>query len=196
MKRAAAKVAKEIAEILKGPCECGDDDPEDPSDHYPVCRSATQGQLTRWLLALSPPPRKVRKKDPARSARRATVKELDALCREVVFLRDGGKCRKCGRSDRKLDLSHVISKGAARHLRHDLDNVKILCAGCHMNWWHMGRGRKASLDLECKNECLEWWKGEIGPDRYRALILRANRHSKLDPRMVKLYLEAERKKYV
>ncbi len=168
--RAARQVAKEIADAL-----------EHRGAGHPVGRAVLlpADYLQRWLLLLAPPKRKVRPRDPARSARRATVKELDALCREVVFLRDGGKCRRCGKE--AVDWSHVYSR-RYKWLRWDLDNSSASCKGCHLAWHHRPL------------EGAAWWAKELGPKRYQALVLRAARPRKTEPLLIKAYLEAERRK--
>lgn len=132
--------------------------------------------LQRWLLLLAPKPRKVRSKP---SKNRATVKELDALCRAVVFQRDGETCRKCGKP--AVDWSHCYTR-RIRSIRWDLDNSWASCKGCHLDWHHRPL------------EGAEWWQKELGPIRYQALVLRAAKPRKTDLGLVKVYLENERKK--
>jgi 5-methylcytosine-specific restriction endonuclease McrA len=134
--------------------------------------------LQRWLLLLAPPKKK-RPRDPARGVRRANVRELDELCREVIFLRDGNKCRKCGKE--ATDWCHVHTRGV-HSLRWDLDNSFAGCRGCHMNFWH----KQPTL-------AAKWWEKEIGPERYKRLNLRAAKPSRVNHVAVRAYLEQERK---
>jgi hypothetical protein len=171
VKRAHSMVCREIAKYL------------DPPTSYlsvgfdgPVISVAV---LQRWLLLLAPPKKK-RPRDPVRGARRASVKELDALCREVVFLRDGNKCRKCGKE--ATDWCHVHTRGV-HSLRWDLDNSFAGCRGCHMNFWH----KQPTL-------AAQWWKDEIGDLRFLRLNARAAKPSRVNHVAVRAYLEQERKK--
>lgn len=177
MTRAARQVAKEMADFLNG-------DYGDGKDHTLVgIRPET---VRRWLLLLCPP-RKRKVRSPGVKARRARLapedrrrlkKQCDELVREILFHRDDSKCRKCGRSDRRLNVSHVYPKGAYPWLRHDLDNVKLLCAApCHMTWWH---GHP--------EEAFKWWEKEIGTERMAALRARAGHPQKADLAAVKLAL--------
>ena len=60
---------------------------------------------------------------------------LKKLLREIVILRDGEKCAKCGKQG-VLHLSHVKSEGAHPRLKFEPVNVKFLCIRCHLYWWH------------------------------------------------------------
>jgi hypothetical protein len=165
VKRAAAKVAGEIADYLE-------------SDGLILPHDT----LRRWLLLLAPPGKR---KAPARAKARPaapSVATLDALCREIVFLRDGEKCRKCGRSDRQLQWCHVFSR-RYKWVRWDMAGSFVGCAHCHLNWWH------ANLD-----QAMEWWRSCIGDAAFEALTLRAAKPRKVDLNLVKSYLEAEKRK--
>lgn len=139
--------------------------------------------LEEWILALCPPRSRGIAASAKTRARRATVRELDAIAREIVFARDENRCRRCLRTDRQLQWSHVFPKGAHKWLRWDLDNSKILCAHCHLNWWHPH-----------PEAAMAWWEAEIGMVRMRALRMRAARPSRVDPAAVVLYLETERRR--
>ena len=78
--------------------------------------------------------RKYKKKSP----RAKLYKILDDLCREIVRKRDNNTCQKCGKpvKGQNSHPSHVYGKKAYPHMRHDLQNVKILCYYCHRQWWH------------------------------------------------------------
>ena len=139
-------------------------------------------RLQRWLLLLSPPKKKRRPKDPIRAARKTTVKELDALCRKIVFARDGGKCRRCGKADGLLDWAHVLSR---RHpkTRHDLENSFVLCRACHM-FWH-----------DRPVESSHWYLEAFGQRNYNLLKAMAGSPGRANHALTRLYLEQEAKKY-
>lgn len=184
MKRATAKVAREIADMIETMKKIVQDESECGYAEHPLHKFHTKfiDGMQRWLLLLAPPPRKRRVKDPRTAKRRATVKELDALAREIVFERDGNECRKCGRTDRQLQWCHVYGR-QLKWLRWDLDNSFCGCAHCHMNWWHV-----------LPKEAMEWWQRELGTSRFRRLELLAAKPRKVDLGLVKAYLEGERGK--
>jgi hypothetical protein len=175
MTRASQRVAKEIADVLERDALGGYRSARaNPSDtHMPVWES----ELRRWLLLLAPPRKKAIRRKPSKS--RATVKELDALCREVVFKRDDSQCRRCGKP--AVDWSHVYSR-RYKWLRWDLDNSCAMCKGCHL-WWHHKPIESAA-----------WWSFELGDDKFHALRLRAAKPRKTDPELVRAYLMAEKGK--
>ena len=84
---------------------------------------------------------------------------LDKLIREVTRLRDGFCCQKCGQrvDGSNAQPSHVLSKGAYKHLRWEVDNVKTLCCPCHIFWWH-------KEPMEAK----DWFIGKF-PERWERL---------------------------
>ena len=65
---------------------------------------------------------------------KAQKTKLNKLVREFVVLRDK-VCLRCGKSDR-LHASHIYPKGKFRKMQFNVDNVKALCLGCHLYWWH------------------------------------------------------------
>ena len=106
-------------------------------------------------------------------------KQLDDLAREVIRLRDK-VCRKCG-STSYLQVAHVISR-SNHAIRWDLDNLFLLCAGCHTM-------RRDSAHHDPLGFA-EWVKEQLGQEKYEALRMRAN-CQKIDKSAVKLYLEQE-----
>jgi len=134
--------------------------------------------LDQCLLWLALPKRKPPK---PLEPRKLAVKELDALCREIVWMRDG-KCRRPNCMRGQLQWAHVYSR-RYKWLRWDLDNSMILCAGHHLEWH------------ERPLEAAEWWEKELGPERYRSLVQRAARPSKVNLVAVRAYLTEERKRY-
>jgi hypothetical protein len=158
MRRNAALVARRIADVLK-------------AKRYP-----RREEMEQWVLYLAPP--QDRRKKPAPSGRKVLVAQLDALCREIVFLRDDATCRRCGQPAR--DWSHVYTR-AKYGVRWDLDNSCCMCRACHC-WWH-----------ENPVDASAWWKSEIGPLPFAELVIRGNRSTKPDLFAVKAYLEGARK---
>jgi 5-methylcytosine-specific restriction endonuclease McrA len=90
--------------------------------------------LIKPLLKPNQQPRKrkpIRKKTNARRLNQVA----DLLVREQVFERDGRRCVRCGKTD-VIAASHVLPKGKYPRLRFLLINLKTLCLGCHLFWWH------------------------------------------------------------
>ena len=117
-----------------------------------------------------------------------TVKQLDALVREVVRLRDK-RCRVCGSGApglRYLQAAHFITRSNYA-VRFDLDNVYLLCSGCHMmrrNSWHKDPA-----------SAVEFVRKALGKAGYQALRMRAAViGQKIDKWAVKAYLEQELRK--
>lgn len=119
---------------------------------------------------------------------KSPVQELDALLRQVVLARDGFRCQWCERNARPgrgggLEVAHVLPKGAYPALRHDLENVVLLCHRCHHYRWH-------------RNPVAAWeWITELrGEEWLRRLRLWARTRHHVDRGAVRLYLEAELEK--
>ena len=112
-------------------------------------------------------------------------RELMGLIREVVFLRDGAACLRCGRRER-LQMSHIYPKGKYRKLELDVNNIKTLCAPCHLFWWHRN-----------PIEAWEWLQTAIPAERLKRLKLAAldNSSYRLDIKLLKLELEQLKKRY-
>jgi 5-methylcytosine-specific restriction endonuclease McrA len=66
--------------------------------------------------------------------KKAQRNKLHKLLREYVILRDK-KCLKCGK-EKNLQTSHIYPRGKYPKMQFNLDNVKALCLGCHLYWWH------------------------------------------------------------
>lgn len=60
-------------------------------------------------------------------------------------------------------MSHIYPKGRYRKMQFDPDNVKALCLGCHLYWWH-------KHPIEAK----EWAVKALGRARLNRLKKRAN----------------------
>lgn len=111
-------------------------------------------------------------------AKRALTSELDVLVRELVLARDGYKCVRCG-STKKLQASHVLSKGRYQRLRFDLLNVVTMCLACHFFFWH-----KSPL------EAFRWFDQKY-PGRHELLEIMAATAGKQDLQMLRLCLRIE-----
>ena len=112
---------------------------------------------------------------------RGVLKHLLALtCRT----RDGGKCLKCGTTE-KLHTSHIYPTGKYRKMAFDLDNVKTLCSTHHLYWWH-----KHPIEAH------EWLERTFDPNRLKRLKLRSQvtGEGSLHYKTLKVYLENELKK--
>ena len=96
---------------------------------------------------------------------KAQKSKLNKLVREYVILRDK-VCLRCGKSDR-LHASHIYPKGKYRKMQFNTDNVKALCLGCHLYWWH-----KHPIAAQ------EWAKKTLGIRRLNKLKKQANRINK------------------
>jgi 5-methylcytosine-specific restriction endonuclease McrA len=165
-------VAKEMADWLEHVEKLGRDCGVKPGEAHK--EPTYLKHLRRWIVLLAPPQRKPRR---LAGAAKLETRKLDALCREIVFLRDNGNCRRCGNPAR--DWSHVYTR--AKHgVRWDLDNSFAACRSCH-HWWH-----------ENPLDGTAWWKKEIGPKAFAALTLRGNRRTKPNKAAVMLYLIQEK----
>lgn len=125
--------------------------------------------------------------------RRASDQQLDDLCREVVFRRDGYHCWDCGKGPAErvprpkggwkypgFDWSHVWGRGR-KSMRWIPENSLCACDSCHY-LWHDGR---------FMIEKLEKFKARF-PQRYQRLLLLSQvRHPKVDREATRLYLEQE-----
>lgn len=90
-------------------------------------------------------------------ARRKERRLKTSEVRAMVFERDGNRCLRCGTTS-NLQLSHIYPKGKYRKMEHDPLNLKILCLGCHLFWWH-----KHPL------EAGEWLKSVLPSERIQYL---------------------------
>lgn len=103
-------------------------------------------------------------------------KILDPLCREIVFIRDGFKCVKCGAtlSLKKNpaiptgDWAHVLSK-ASHAIRWLLLNSMCMCRGCHVYWWHKSPAESGA-----------WFSGKY-PGRLDMIMVMRNSAGRLKP---------------
>ena len=105
---------------------------------------------------------------------------LNKLVREFVILRDK-RCLRCGKTN-NLHASHIYPKGKYRKMQFDVNNVKALCLGCHLYWWHKS-------PIEAK----EWAEKTLGKKRLNKLKKQANtvNKNKLDYKQLKSELETK-----
>lgn len=120
-------------------------------------------------------------------SRKYLVKKLDDLWRRIIFARDKNQCQwNCGKKD-KLAPHHIKPKGKYTRMRWDTDNGITLCYQ-----HHLGNGG-AHLD---GTTFTEWFKEKF-PDRYLYLKRRSQiiDRSKIDYKIIEVYLKSELKKY-
>jgi hypothetical protein len=117
------------------------------------------------------------------SPRRRATAELDALVKQIIMIRDGGRCRRCG-SMKQLQAAHVLPKGKYPSLRHDPVNLLVLCWYCHLGGPHSWHRDPVGA--------IEWFTERMGTEFVEDLKLRALlRKPKKDYGFMKLYLEQE-----
>ena len=93
--------------------------------------------------------------------KKAQKNNLHKLVREYVILRDK-HCLRCGKTDR-LHASHIYPRGKYPKMQFNVENVKALCVGCHLYWWH-----KHPIDAK------EWAEKTLGRRRLSKLKKQAN----------------------
>ncbi len=92
--------------------------------------------------------------------------KLHKLLREYVILRDK-MCLRCGKTN-NLHASHIYPRGKYPKMQFNPDNVKALCLGCHLYWWH-------KHPIEAK----EWAEKALGKGRLNRLKKQANTINKI-----------------
>ena len=79
--------------------------------------------------------------------------------KKIAIERDGGLCQRCGKSKQdgwQIHGSHVFPEGKYHGMSANTENIKALCAQCHM-WWH-----------ENPIASSEWFREKF-PKRYKKL---------------------------
>jgi hypothetical protein len=112
--------------------------------------------------------------------KKPSIKQLDDLCRKIIRLRDK-KCRVCN-SDKFLQVAHFITR-SNKQIRWDLDNLFLLCSGCHQmrrDSWHKDPA-----------SATEWVNNALGTKRFKELRMRACNIGSIDRSAVMVYLEQE-----
>jgi len=97
-------------------------------------------------------------------------KKLVMKAKEKARERDKNKCVWCGNDGRTKQLhgSHVFPEGRYPSLSADVENIKMLCAYCHLRRWH-----------ESPVEAMEWFKKKY-PERYKRLKEKSLKIIKVD----------------
>lgn len=101
-----------------------------------------------------------------------------ALLHQIIELRDRA-CLRCGKPN--FQMSHIYPKGRYGSMEFDPENIKALCVGCHLYWWH-------------KNpiEAWEWLQIVIPKERLQRLKLASQISKKgFDYKLQKLFLEQQ-----
>lgn len=110
--------------------------------------------------AVTPAPKPTKQKKAKRklkNPRKALLKEIDKMCRQLTIWRDGCVCVLSdvdgGRCDRVSQWGHVIPQGASGYLKHNLSNSFRQCAthnllhrsnqAIYLNWYRHKFGSKA-----------------------------------------------------
>ena len=103
---------------------------------------------------------------------------LHKLVREYIIRRDK-HCLRCGKVE-NLHASHIYPRGKYPKMQFDVENVKALCLGCHLYWWH-----KHPLEASI------WLKKTLSKDRLRYLKKQSNTINKIpwDFKEIKKVLE-------
>ena len=120
----------------------------------------------------------------AKSKRKKLKDKLDQAVKPIIKLRDRNRCQKCGKyvTGSNCHVSHVIPRSKGDSLRWELQNLKVLCFHCHINWWH-----KNPL------ESGEWFKDKF-PSRWEYLQERKEKTIKYTLSELEELLEYFRKK--
>uniref|UniRef100_A0A6M3XT22 Putative homing endonuclease n=1 Tax=viral metagenome TaxID=1070528 RepID=A0A6M3XT22_9ZZZZ len=110
--------------------------------------------------------------------------QIMSLIRELIVLRDGEKCLRCGKTER-LQMSHIYPRGRYGRMALDPDNIKLLCFACHLCWYHKN-------PIEAK----DWLDSVIPKKRLQRLKLMSldSSPNRLDRKLLKIYLESEIKR--
>lgn len=118
------------------------------------------------------------------------ARDLDALCKAVIWCRDHGKCVRAGcdadQFTSVLDWAHVHTRGW-KSIRWDTDNSMLLCKRCHMIW----HGQIIVAGIDSGRHA--WWSGQY-PERERRLNLllqtqRADRRRRsIDTKLIEVSL--------
>ena len=110
---------------------------------------------------------------------------LEKLLHNACIARDGGRCVRCGRTE-KLCASHIYRKGTYQRMRYLLENTLTLCFYCHMRWWH-----KNPLEASA------WAQTVVAPETMARLKLASQTINKkpIDYKLLGVYLKSEIKKH-
>ena len=116
----------------------------------------------------------------SKSPRRKLELKADKLWSEAIRKRDKGICQVCLKPGN--NPHHIVTR-SVKHLRHDLSNGILLCAGCHSLGLHSAHKRPESFRVWLIEK---WFKSER---TYDAFILHSNIPRKPDYQAAILGLE-------
>ncbi len=111
------------------------------------------------------------------------LRKTDQLFRKYALKFYNYTCARCGKkynedSCQGLHVSHYWSRGH-ESVRFDIENVCLLCYGCHMLWGHG----------EERPQYTEYMLKRLGEERYNLLTIRAHMYKKRDDKMDELFLK-------
>tara|TARA_R100001079_G_C4420588_1_gene139574 strand:- start:207 stop:632 length:426 start_codon:yes stop_codon:yes gene_type:complete len=88
------------------------------------------------------------------------LKKLVEKAKRCVKQRDSYICQRCNKrvDSNNCHASHILNVGSHKSFELDPTNMKVLCAYCHLHWWH-----KDIL------HATEWFKEKF-PERYHYLM--------------------------
>lgn len=112
-------------------------------------------------------------------AARGYKNKCDKLVSQMI--RSTGHCQRCGKTE-NLQCSHIISRRYSA-TRCDMDNVQVLCAGCHMYFTHWPK------------EFSRWITETVGIEKYEELKQKAETVTKVDWEQVYNELKERAKEY-
>lgn len=101
----------------------------------------------------------IKKQTVKKPSRSKLKKKLDKLVKDYVKIRDDHTCQHCHKKVDGVSCqgSHVFSVGSCPSLQFEPLNIKVLCAYCHLRWWHSS-----------PIEATEWFKKTF-PERLEKL---------------------------
>jgi len=99
------------------------------------------------------------KKRKKTTPKKKLIKQLEDVIRIYIRKRDNNLCQKCSKQvfGSNSHVSHVIPKSRGNFLRFNEQNLKLLCSGCHLQYWHLN-----------PLEAGEWFANKF-PKRYKYL---------------------------
>lgn len=94
-------------------------------------------------------------------------KKCVEIGKKIAKTRDKYVCQRCGRSNVKIDASHIFPEGGYHGMSAMPENIKALCVQCHF-WWH-------------ENPILarDWFVKKF-PERYKLLLKLSRQTIKID----------------
>ena len=115
------------------------------------------------------------------SPRRKLERKADKLWSAAIRKRDKGICQVCLKPGNQPH--HIVTR-SVKHMRHDIDNGVLLCAGCHTLGLHSAHKRPESFRAWLIKHC---FKSQEGFDAFMRV---SNIPRKPDYAMAVLGLEA------